>query len=232
MRSLPLLSLCGLVGCATINYGTPPSPPAGEHCAFPKTLTLVSASARVEVIDDSGFSMQPNVGAAPTFRLTGPSRSHTSSASGLSFFLGDSRLAPRAALERLQQPDLVATYDAELARFARGGIHRWARPLWVTLIAGALVAMGAGLGLMFNAQATRPKGGRADYGPSTAALLVGAGALVVMLPFVVLDLSNREYEAPFLAREAFLVADGPALEAVQRAVTAHNERETAACTPR
>lgn len=63
--------------------------------------------------------------------------------------------------------------------------------------------MATGLALMFDAQANRPKGGRANDGPSTAALLIGAGALVVMLPFIVLDL-----EAPFLARESFFVADG------------------------
>ncbi len=50
-----------------------------------------------------------------------------------------------------------------------------------------------------------------------------------MIPFVSLDLLNRDHEAQFVAREALLVASGPELEAVQRAVTAHNERETAGC---
>lgn len=232
MRTLFAFVACGVAGCATMNYGTPPSPPPGGSCAFDRTLTLVPASARVDIVDESGFSIQPRVGAAPTFGVTGPVRSHTSSTSGHSFFLGDTRLTPRAALERLNDPTLVATYDAERTRFARGGFHRWARPLWISLMAGSLVAMSAGLGLMFNAQATRPKGGRADYGPSTAALLGSAAGLLLMIPFVALDLLNRDAEAPFLAREAFLVADGPGLEAVQRAVAAHNERETAACPSR
>jgi hypothetical protein len=224
-----LLLACGLVGCATINYGTPPTEPPGSSCTFPRSLSLVPASSRLDIVDDTGFTMNPGIGRAPTFGITGPTRSHSSGASGSSFFLGDSRLAPRAALERLNEPALVAQYDADLAKHARGGIHRWARPIWITVMAGSLAAMSAGLALMFNAQATRPRGGRADYGPSTAALLASAGGLLLMLPFVALDLLNREHEAQFVAREALLVASGPELEAVQRAVTAHNARETAGC---
>lgn len=224
-----ILLACGLVGCATINYGTPPTEPPNSSCTFPRSLTLVPASARVDIVDDSGFSMNSGVGRAPTFSFTGPARSHSSGASGSSFFLGDTRLTPRAALQRLNEPALVAWYDADLEKHARGGIHRWARPIWITVMAGSLAAMGVGLGLMFNAQATRPRGGRADYGPSTTALLISAGGLLLMIPFVALDLLNREHEAQFVAREALLVASGPELEAVQRAVVAHNERETAGC---
>lgn len=229
MRTLFALLACGLSGCATINYGTPPTAPPGASCTFPRSLNVVPASASLDIVDDSGFTVNPAVGRAPTFSFSGPARSHTSGASGYSFFLGDSRLTPRAALERLNEPALLAQYDADLTKHASGSFHRWARPIWITLMAGSLLSMSAGLALMFNAQATRPKGGRADYGPSTAALLVSAGGLVLMLPFVALDLLNREHEAQFVAREAFLVANGPELEAVQRAVAAHNERETAAC---
>ena len=232
MRTLFATFASGLVGCATINYGTAPSEPPGATCTFPRSLTLVPASASLAIVDDSGFTVNPSVGRAPTFSFSGPSRSHTSGASGYSFFLGDSRLAPRAALERLNEPALVAQYDADLAKHARGGIHRWARPIWITVMSGSLVAMSAGLALMFNAQATRPKGGLADYGPSTTALIVSAAGLLLMLPFVALDLLNREHEAQFVAREALLVASGPELEAVQRAVTAHNEQVTASCGAR
>lgn len=163
------------------------------------------------------------------FRSTGPARSHSAEASGFSFFLGSSRLTPRAALERLNDPALVVQYEADLARHARGGIHRWARPIWVTLMTGSILAMSAGLGLLFNAQATRPRGGRADDGPSNAALLGSAAGLLLMIPFVALDLLYREHEAQFVAREAFLVASGPELEGVRQAVAAHNQRATDAC---
>ncbi len=224
-----LLLACGLSGCATINSGTPPTEPPDSSCTFPRSLTLVPASSRLDIVDDTGFTMSSAVGRAPTVTFSGPARSHSAGASGYSFFLGASRLAPRAALERLNEPTLVARYEADLAKHARGGIHRWARPIWITVMAGSLAAMGVGLGLMFNAQATRPRGGRADYGPSTTALLASAAGLLLTIPFVALDLLNREHEAQFVAREALLVASGPELEAVQRAVMAHNERETAGC---
>lgn len=220
-----------LLACATIEYGAPPVPPAvGSRCTFDRSLVLVPASASLAIVDDPGFTMQPVPGGAPMFRSSGPSRSHTSSASGFSFFLGPTRLTPAAALERLNEPTLLARYESDLNQHSRGAIHRWARPLWVTLMAGSIVAMSTGLALMFNAQATRPRGGRADYGPSTAALLVGAAGLGLMIPFVALDLLNREHEAQFVAREAFLVARADELDAVQTAVARHNEQAVAGCS--
>lgn len=224
---VPLLLVSG---CATVNTGTPPTPPmSGSTCAFERSLTLVPASASLLVAEDTGFGLQVNPGSAPGFRSTGPARSRSAGASGHSFFLGSSRLTPRAGLERLNEPELVTRYDLDLAKHARGGIHRWARPVWITLMAGSIVALSAGLGLMFNAQATRPRGGQADYGPSRLALLSGAIGLGLMLPFVALDLLNREHEAQFVAREALLVAEGSELEDVRRAVATHNQRAADGC---
>lgn len=218
-------------GCASINYGLAPIPPSdpspASRCYYRGALTLVPGTASTQIVDDSGMRMTYGPG-GPMMSQVGPQVMHSTGASGYSFFLGDLRLSPRDGLARLDDPRLVTRYDRDLDRFSSGRNHVWARPLWITLLAGSMALIGVGVAQVLSAK-TDLTTGKTDYGSAIPLLAGSIGGLLASIPFVALDLLNRDAEAQLDAREALLVPDKDMGSSVDAAVQRHNAQVAATC---
>lgn len=238
MRSSSLAPVVALAvlhaGCASIQHATPPvlgpESSGADACRFSRTLFVLPARADVRLAQGSNVSW--GFGQSDWYsRMTVGSGSSGLSgvgADGVDFYLGDARLAPRDGLLRLDDAELVARYDATLERYSMGRHAVWARPLWITLLTGGLATMGLGIGAMMSAEID-PVTDAPDYGTSLALLSASAGAMLVSLPFLWLDLAHQQEAAELSIRSSIFVPDDqPVADRVSTLVDAHNSRAAAA----
>jgi hypothetical protein len=158
----------------------------------------------------------------------GPQKTHFTGASGYNFYLGENRLAPREGLAKLDDPRLLARYNQDLDRYQAGAYHVWARPAWITLMSASLAMLGVGVAQVLSAKSD-PETGKTDYGAAFPFLFGSIGAMLAVIPFIALDMYNRDAEAELDARKELVVPDkemGPALDA---AVERHNAQIATSC---
>jgi hypothetical protein len=227
-----MLSLTLLLGsCASVDYGRPPMPPSDPRarCHYDRSIAIVSGSSTTQIVDDSGMRVAWSPVTGTSISYAGPQVTHLAGGAGYSLFLGERRLEPREGLELLGDPRLVSRYDEDLDRYSSGRLHVWARPLWITMIAGGVGLVIAGsvtaLGVTPDAE------GNSDYGVPLTLLAASLAPLLGSIPFLLIDFSNRDEEAELDRREALLVPDEEMSRALESALREHNDRAMKSCGP-